>query len=133
MDTSFQTLAAIMGIGLGTVILISSKSNPKISREDRIWNFLMGVLCLGLFGYICLNAGHGYVPGMTESLSQRLSNGHVYWTTGTAPDGRDVILTIMDEKKNSDGTHSFISIRIQRSLPPMHFAMIDGKPVAIAP
>lgn len=140
MDTSFQSLAAIIGFGFALVICLSAaafngfKTDLKpLSLTDKVALVIVGLFFLAAFGFVCVNAGHGYVSDKAEPLSQRLSNGHAYWVTAESSDGKDALLTVMDEEKNMDGTHDFITLRIRGTLPPMRFAMIDGKPMALAP
>lgn len=130
MNMSPHIVIALFGLAvLGAVCLWVAFSKDR-NKEERVFCFAIALFCLGAFTLTCVYAGHGYVPDKVESLSSRLSNGHAYEVVAVRQDGKDKILTIMGEKESSSGTHNFYVLRVRGPVPPRHFQMDRGKPMA---
>ncbi|MDE2173608.1 MAG: hypothetical protein KGJ31_03460 [Patescibacteria group bacterium] len=110
---------------------VAGIKNFKGERKSMLGYFGVGILSLFVSGLISVFAGQGYVSSDTQPFSDKLSSGKAYVLVAAVPDGKDKILTVMDEKKKRDGTHDFFTLRTQGFVPPGRFTIIDGAPIGL--
>ena len=70
-------------------------------------------------------SGQGSVVSAPLSYTKQLSTGEQYTLFAGVKDRKSHILLVRS------GKHNFRAIRITGALPPTHFVLIDGKPVAV--
>lgn len=86
---------------------------------------------IGLFLLVFIEApkqlGTGKVYDVVEEFTRKLDSGVAYQLVASAENGAEKIVLM---KKT--GTSDFYALRV-KDVPPEHFTLVDGKPVAIAP
>ena len=100
-------------------------------KEGKSFNaFLSCVVGVGLYlilvGIVApRELGHGQVPAKAEDLAKRLDAGVMYQVLSSSKNGDGHILLVKKAEKSD-----LYALRV-KTIPPEHFVLVDGKPVAI--
>lgn len=100
-------------------------------KEDKSFAaFLSGVLGFVFFiilvgGFAPYELGQGRVPNEAEDLAKRLDAGVMYQVLSSSKNGDGHILLVKKAEKSD-----LYALRV-KTIPPEHFVLVDGKPVAI--
>jgi hypothetical protein len=102
------------------------------SKKNYVEAFLAGIACLisfslAVFGGAPEEIGAGKVYRNVEKFARKLDSGVAYQLVASAENGTEKIVLL-----RQTGTPNFYALRV-KEVPPEHFTLIGGKPVAIAP
>ncbi|MDO8593537.1 MAG: hypothetical protein Q7R59_01400 [bacterium] len=119
---AFMTIACVIGMAIS-------------AHQKKIGLSILSGTCALLFGsLVCagmFDLGRGHIPPLkTSVLPERLETGAAYQLLASSKDYDDNQIILV--KKTSNFYGNFYALRV-KEVPPEHFTLVDGKPVAIAP
>ena len=123
-----------MNVGAGFALVVILVAFIAYFATEKLWYYLgtAVVLTFALFGTLTFHAapkdlGYGHVPNEAEAFTKRLDAGVAYQLLSSSKDGDDQVILV-----KKVGTPNFYALRV-KEVPPEHFTLVDGKPVAIVP
>jgi hypothetical protein len=130
MDSSSFLFGFIILVLVASVILMTLHArDKKVGGTVGFGCFAMVLLFLVIIG-AAYEVGYGNVVPVPQDLTKLLKTGTAYQLISSVKDGDDYVLLL---KKPGGGKKSyFYAIRV-KEIPPEHFTLVNGKPVAIAP
>ena len=118
-------------IALSVMVLLLIVLVAVLVKEGKPFKaFLSGVLGFVFFiilvgGFAPYELGQGRVPDEAEDLAKRLDAGVMYQVLSSSKNGDGHILLVKKAEKSD-----LYALRV-KTIPPEHFVLVDGKPVAI--
>ncbi len=70
--------------------------------------------------------GYGVIPNEAKAYSNRLQTGAIYETVASLKDNYGLVVVVRKEDESR-----LFAIRVEGPVPPEHFTLINGKPIAI--
>lgn len=100
--------------------------------KRMVYSFVLTLLFGAVLAFSVINeVGYGHVPKEAEPLAKRLDTGVAYEVLGFVKDGNDKVIFV--KPRVEFATTKLYALRVKENeVPPARFALIGGKPVAIA-